>query len=127
VQEVFGTRIIRECNIESDLTFFCENICTLVPAPMWPDPDKEPLPQPLINSILKRPPNRNERSKITKFTICTPEADQSAAVASEGEGEKPDTPALSSKVTRWVLQPKETKKLYMKFFSTKIGQFNENL
>jgi hypothetical protein len=44
VQEIFGTRIIRECNIESDLTFFCENICTLVPAPMWPDPDKEPLP-----------------------------------------------------------------------------------
>lgn len=43
-EEVFGTRIIRECNIEYDLNFFCENICTLVPPPMWPDPDKEPLP-----------------------------------------------------------------------------------
>ena len=63
---------------------------------MWPDPDKEPLPEPLINSILKRPPNRNERSKITKFTICTPEAEQPSTAGEEGaeEVEKSAVPAL---------------------------------
>ena len=121
--KVFGKRIIRECTYEYDFTYLCENICTLVPAPEWPDADKEPLPPPLINSILKRPPNRSERQKITKFTICTVAPDQPIK---EGE-EEPKIPALLDTVTRWVLQPKETKKLFMKFFSKKIGTFTENL
>ena len=29
---------------------------------------------------------------------------------------------MTDKQTRWVLQPKESKKLYVKFFSTKTGQ-----
>lgn len=135
---MFGKRIIREASIEYDLDFFCENVCTIVPSPEWPDPDKEPLPEPTIHSILKRPPNRNERAKITKFTICTPEAEKptsaSAVDRNSAEGgdedqdeNKPKMPNLREDITRWVLQPRETKKLYMKFFSTKIGAFNENL
>ena len=102
------------------MTYFCEHLCTVIPAPLWPDPDKEPLPAPVINSILKRPPNRQERAKITKFTIFT----------SNEEGEtNPDAKLtnMSADITRWVLQPKESKKLYMKFYSTKIGTFTENL
>ena len=41
--------------------------------------------------------------------------------------EKPLIPALREDCSRWVLQPKETRKFYMKFFSTKIGAFTENL
>lgn len=89
-----------------------------MPEPVWPDPDKEPLPPPVITSILKKPPNRQERAKITKFTICTP----------TGEVEEGQTlPPLSESVSRWVLGPKESKKLYIKFFSTQIGAFSESL
>lgn len=114
-----GKRIMSEVNIEYDFTYLCENICqSVVPAPLWPDPDKEPLPAPLINSVLKRPPNRNERVKITKFKILTPVGD---------EVETGKMPQYSEKETRWVIQPKESKKLYIKFYSTKIGTYNENL
>jgi len=43
-----------------------------VPEPMWPDPDKEPLPAPILHQIVKRPPNRGERNPITLFSIWTP-------------------------------------------------------
>ena len=114
-----GKRILQEVNIEYDFTYLCEYICkSVVPEPLWPDPDKEPLPPPLINSVLKKPPNRNERTKITKFKILTP-------VGEIAEGDK--FPQFSEKETRWVIQPKESKKLYIKFFSTKIGTYPENL
>ena len=34
---------------------------------------------------------------------------------------------MTDKQTRWVLQPKESKKLYVKFFSTKTGQQDQVL
>ena len=40
-------------------------------------------------------------------------------VKAEDEGNK--IPPMTDKQTRWVLQPKESKKLYVKFFSTKTG------
>lgn len=114
-----GKRIMQEVNVEYDFTYLCEYICrSVVPEPLWPDPDKEPLPPPLINSVLKKPPNRSERAKITKFKILTPTGDAA-------EGDK--LPPLSEKETRWVIQPKESKRLYIKFFSTKIGTYNETL
>ena len=36
-------------------------------------------------------------------------------------------PPMTDKQTRWVLQPKESKKLYVKFFSTKTGQQDQVL
>lgn len=69
----FGNRTCQEINIEFNFTFLCEYICSaIVPEPLWPDPDKEPLPPPVISSILKKPPNRSERAKILKFSIFTP-------------------------------------------------------
>ena len=34
---------------------------------------------------------------------------------------------MTDSITRWVLGPKETKKMYMKFICTKIGSYSENL
>jgi hypothetical protein len=34
---------------------------------------------------------------------------------------------MTDATTRWVLAPKESRKLYIKFFSSQIGQFSENL
>lgn len=99
---------------------------------MWPDPDKEPLPPPLINSIQKKPPTRAERQAITKFSVWTPlphdqEAQENHEQSVEGEeNEVQDKlPPMTDKVTRWILQPKESKKLYVKFFSTKIGTYDD--
>lgn len=120
-----GQRNLMEINVEYNYTFLCEHLCaSVVPEPIWPDPDKEPLPPPVISSILKKPPNRAERNKITKFSIFTP-------TLKDGEKWEPTEeepmPPMSDAQTRWVLGPKESKKLYLKFFSTQIGQFSENL
>lgn len=114
----WGTRSLSTINVEYNFTYLCEHICAaIVPGPIWPDPDKEPLPAPIISSILKKPPNRAERNKITKFQIFTP----------TGPSENDQLPPMTDQVTRWVLGPKESKKLYIKFFSTKIGSYSETL
>lgn len=59
-------------HIHYDFTFLCEKVCHIVPEPMWPDPDKEPLPPPVINSIIKKVPIRSERAPITSYSIWTP-------------------------------------------------------
>jgi hydrocephalus-inducing protein len=106
---------------------------------MWPDPDNEPLPPPLINSIQKKPPTRTERAKITKFSIWTPLPEDQIPKPDEeneaGENQEEEVksesaaklPPMTDKQTRWVLQPKESKKLFVKFFSTKIGQYDQAL
>jgi hypothetical protein len=114
-----GSRTLKEINVEYNYTFLCEYLCAaVVPEPIWPDPDKEPLPLPVISSILKKPPTRHERHNITKFSIHTPNGD-----ITEGE----TLPPFNDNATRWSLGPKESKKLYIKFFSEKIGQFSETL
>ena len=50
-QICYGKRFIREQNIQYDFVFLCEDIKKVVAEPEWPDPDNEPLPPPLINSI----------------------------------------------------------------------------
>ena len=37
------------------------------------------------------------------------------------EDSGPKLPPMTDKQTRWMLEPKESKKLYVKFFSTKTG------
>ena len=86
-----------------------------MPEPIWPDPDKEPLPPPVIHQIVKKPPNRNERTPITLFSIWTPTS------IPEDQDKLPE---MTNATTRWVLQPKESKKLYIKFFSKNIGSFD---
>ena len=128
--------MIREQTIQYDFMFLCEDIKKVVPEPEWPDPDKEPLPPPLINSIQRRPPQRAARAPITKFSIFTPLSEEEIKkneeddVASnpppeqeeaKAEDDGPKLPPMTDKQTRWVLQPKESRKLYVKFFSTKVG------
>ncbi len=36
-------------------------------------------------------------------------------------------PLLDKSITRWILQPNESKTLYLKFFSAKIGKFSQTL
>lgn len=82
----YGKRIIREQPIEYDFSFMCENVCQIVPEPLWPDPDKEPLPPPTINSIQKKPPTRAERAPVKNFSIWTPlPADQAPPAEDEDE------------------------------------------
>ena len=89
----------------------------MVPEPLWPDPDKEPLPPPVVHQIVKKPPNRSERTPITLYSIWTPKEQQ----AIEEGGALPE---MSKDPSRWILQPKETKKIFVKFFSKAIGSFD---
>ena len=69
---IYGQRFIAEQFIHYDFVFLCEDVKKVVPEPEWPDPDNEPLPPPLINSIQRKPPQRAQRMPITKFSIWTP-------------------------------------------------------
>lgn len=120
--------------IEYDFKFLCDTARAAVPEPLWPDPDKEPLPPPVTHQIVKRPPTRPDRKEITLFSIWTPlpegdrppTAEDGQAPAEEGsvaEGEDA-LPQMTKDHTRWVLGPKETKKVYVKFFSQRTGAFS---
>lgn len=45
----YGKRILVPQFIEYDFKYLCESAKSIVPEPMWPDPDKEPLPPPVIH------------------------------------------------------------------------------
>jgi hypothetical protein len=79
---------------------------------------------------VRKPNQRPERKEITMFAIYTPLPEDQRPEPAEGEeGEdgaeaaKDPYPPMTKDQHRWVLGPKETKKLYVKFFSTKIGTF----
>jgi hypothetical protein len=120
--------------LEYDFRYLCEAAKTAVPEPLWPDPDKEPLPPPVTHQIVKRPPNRPERKEITRFSLWTPHADAEApATGEEGQAPAEGTedadganalPPMTKDVTRWVLGPKESKKIFVKFFSTRTGAYS---
>ena len=118
----FGKRILLELPISSTIKRICESAKKVVPEPIWPDPDKEPLPPPVTHSIVRPPPNRKERAAVTLFSVWTPKESQSAE---DHEGDK--LPEMVNSTTRWILQPKESKKIYVKFFSKNIGTFDQIL
>ena len=153
----FGTRILHEVPLQYNFRYLCEKVKENIPEPLWPDPDKEPLPAPVIQQIIKKPANRPEKPKITLFSIWTPVDKKPKAEVEEvqeeskpdpkakgkkdakggkakdepkeveGEGEEEKGPFLDNNITRWILQPNEAKPLYIKFFSTKVGKFNQTL
>ena len=103
-----------------------------MPEPIFPDPDNEPLPPPVIHQIIKKPNVRPERKEITMFSIWTPvdkkETTEDADPPAEGEEHPSDgLPEMTKDQTRWVLGPKESRKLYVKFFTQNTGNFQQNL
>jgi len=82
---MYGKRILTPQFIEYDFKFLCETTKGIVPEPLWPDPDNEPLPPPVIHQIVKRPPARNERKEITMFSIWTPLPEDKNQEPVEGE------------------------------------------
>jgi len=135
-QARFGKRDLQELCIEYDFKYLCESARAAVPEPVWPDPDKEPLPPPVVHQIVRRPPTRPERKEITMFSIWTPAAEPARpASAEEGQAQGEDQeeeqkdpfPPMTKDKTRWVLGPKESAKLYIKFFSQTVGSFSQTL
>jgi hypothetical protein len=59
---------------------------------------------------------------VTLYSVWTPKDGQSAE-----DGEHDKLPEMVNTVTRWILQPKEAKKIYVKFFSKIIGTFDQIL
>lgn len=74
----FGKRILLELPITSTIKRICESAKKVVPEPIWPDPDKEPLPPPVTHSIVRPPPNRKERAAVTLFSVWTPKESHAA-------------------------------------------------
>ena len=118
----YGKRMVSEMYIHYDFKFLCEQAKKEVPEPIWPDPDKEPLPPPVTHQIVKKPGHRSERHPLKNYSIWTPKP--KAEDAEEGAEEE-----LENETTRWILQPKETKRLVVKFFSQKTGgnEFDKTL
>jgi hydrocephalus-inducing protein len=72
------------------------------------------------NQLMRKQQKGRKQEKGKRMKNKEPEED-------EGEGEKDDGPNLDDSITRWVIQPDEAKTLYLKFFSTKVGKYNQTL
>lgn len=55
---IYGSRTQTDQFIHYDFRYLCEDVKKSVPTPMWPNPDKEPLPPPETHQIIKGPPRR---------------------------------------------------------------------
>jgi len=94
---IYGKRILVDLAIASTIKKICESTMKIVSEPIWPDPDKEPLPAPLTHSIVRPPPNRKERQGVTLFSIWTPKD------GAEEHQEVDKHPEMHSTMTRWIL------------------------
>ena len=96
-----------------------------VPEPQFPDPNLEPVPNPMTNQILRKPSTR-PRPEISKsFSILTPKE----TYTNESEGDiipldKPLQETTISEQTRWVLPAKKKISLYVKFFTETPGNYD---
>jgi hypothetical protein len=59
-----------------------------VPEPLWPDPDKEPLPEPTVSQIVRKPATRAERQEITMYSIWTPTTQDTSRPPSAAAGDE---------------------------------------
>jgi len=70
--------------IAANFKLLCDGAKAKVPEPIWPDPDKEPLPPPVIHQIVRKPGSRAERSAVKMYSIWTPLPEQEKEPAAEG-------------------------------------------
>jgi hypothetical protein len=145
---IYGKRAIFEIPFFHSFRGLLECMKENVPNPEWPDPDKEPLPKPHIEQILKKPHNRSDKQPSQLFTVLTetdtptdlppaedkPKEDAKGKAAPAKPGAKAEPvieetkgPYYTSKITRWVLNPGQSQKLFVKFFSTKVGVYDSIL
>jgi hypothetical protein len=85
-----------DLTIASTIKKICEGAKKIVPEPIWPDPDKEPLPLPVTHSIVRPPANRKERPPVTLFSIWTPKDH-------EEQVEEGKLPEMVNTTSRWIL------------------------
>jgi hypothetical protein len=62
----------------------------------------------------------------TPLSDTRPDTSEGSKPAGEEDG-KAVLPPMTKDQTRWLLGPKESKKLYIKFFSTQSGNYNQTL
>ena len=74
-------------------------------------------------AAVKQPTEGIHAWTNTEQHLSRPPEKLPTAIPTDG----PKLPPMTDKQTRWVLEPKESKKLYVKFFSTKTGQQDQVL
>lgn len=95
-----------------------------VPEPKFPDPDLEPVPEPVTHQLLRKPASRHNHEISKCFNILTPlenyfnETDTDII-----DLEKPLEETTSSNPTRWSIPAKKKISLYVKFFTESPGQY----
>jgi hypothetical protein len=86
---VHGQRQLLPVPIAANFKLLCDGVKAKVPEPIWPDPDKEPLPPPVIHQIVRKPGNRAERSAVKLYSIWTPLPEEPKDAPAEGEDAQP--------------------------------------
>jgi len=103
-------------------------VAEFVPEPLFPDPEKEPVPEPILHQIIRKPTQRNKLDPIKNFVILTPKGNY----INDTEGDNIDlTKSLEettiSNQARWIIPSKKKCSLYVKFFTKVTGQFDSLL
>ena len=151
-----GFRKVMEIQILYDLQDQCKKALDDIPYPEFIDMTKEPLPPPKLEQIVKKPAIRQPKNQVTKFKILTPIPLTPEEIAEEEEKEKENQKEEDAKKdeeeekkegeeseskkdeekkerfkkeerSRWIIYPDKKQKLFVKFFSENIGNFEDTL
>ena len=102
---------------------FNYSILENVPEPQFPDMDKEPVPEPVLHQILRRPPIRPRFEKMKNFTVLTPKENFINEADWEIPLEEPLENTTINTQTRWVVPAKQKITLYIKLFAKSPGNY----
>ena len=103
---------------------FNNSILEHVPEPKFPDPDLEPVPEPIVSQILKKPVARH-RTEISKcFIILTPKENYINETDSDIiPMDQPLEEVTTAEQSRWVIPAKKKISVYVKFFTETPGNY----
>ena len=90
-----------------------KTIIEIVDAPVYPDPNTLPVPEPVFHQVVVKPNERSTKKPIKLFNILTPQK----MYKDEQDGENLMEGLDGSRV-RWIIPAKRTLVLLVKFFST---------
>eukprot|EP00825_Cyclidium_porcatum_P002075 TRINITY_DN1095_c0_g1_i4.p1 TRINITY_DN1095_c0_g1~~TRINITY_DN1095_c0_g1_i4.p1 ORF type:complete len:1802 (-),score=468.45 TRINITY_DN1095_c0_g1_i4:3309-8714(-) len=101
-----GKRFITNMPLHYNMSQFYKSVAAAVPAPVYPDPNTLPVPQPIFHQIVVKPTKANTARKVVDLNsvinqyyqiltpvpelryISPPEVKESEKAKTEGQGEK---------------------------------------
>ena len=111
---------------QNNITLLNYTILKKLPRPSFPDPNLESLKEPQEFQIIKKTVNFRKPKTFKNFKILTPLEEFESEMSKEEITAANASKYLSENYSKWILKPKSSRQLFVRFSSDFLGEFSES-